>query len=144
MSKNAASDGNSLMTPGTWLAEVPRDRTLNIIKRLNLVRAGMSHVRNRILLGNDATGAEPTPGRPRVDTMAETAKLALEDLILLCDIMSTTIHAVAAAAIGSGEDPDTVLKWAHYDADDRELIEGVAELLGQGEDKHDGPPTGRN
>lgn len=141
MSRSAASDGNSLMTPGTWLAEVPRDRTLNIVKRLNLVRAGMGHVRNRILLGNDAAGAEPTPGRPRVDTVSETAKLALEDLILLRDIMSTTIHAVAAAAISSGADRDTVLKWAHYDADDRALIEGVADLLGP--EDHDAPPTAR-
>lgn len=132
------------MTPGTWLAEVTRERTLNIVKRLNLVRAGMAHVRNRILIGNDAAGAEPTPGRPRVDTVSETARLALDDLILLRDIMSTTIHAVAAAAIDSGADRDTVLNWAHYDADDRALIEGVAALLEQGHETPNDLPTDRN
>lgn len=142
MSNNDASQGNSLMTPGTWLAEVPRDRTLDIVQQLNLIRAGMGHVRDRILVGNDANGEEPTPGHPRVDTVSATAKVALNDLILLRDITATTIHAVAAAAIGSGADPDTVLKWAHYDADDRALIDGVADLLNQQEPNHQ--PTDRH
>ena len=38
-------------------------------------------------------------------------------------------RAQAAAAITGGADRDTVMKWAHYDADDRGLLEGVGDLL---------------
>ena len=134
MSNGAKPDRGYLLSPGTWLAEVPRDRTLNIVRRLNLVIAGLGHVRDRILLGVDAAGDQPEPGRPRADSVSDTTKLALEDLVLLRDITTTTIHAVAAAAIGSGGDRATVLKWAHYDVDDRALVEGVIGLLDQEDD----------
>lgn len=132
MSKAESGSGH-LLTPGTWLAEVSRDRTLNIVKRLNLVSAGLGHVRDRLLLGVDADGQEPTPSRPRADTVSDTTKLALDDLILLRDITTTTIHAVAAAAIDSGQDREVVLNWAKYDADDRALVQGVAGALDQDE-----------
>jgi hypothetical protein len=119
-----------LLTPGTWLAAVPRDRTIDIVYRLNLVIAGMGYVQDRLLVG-EADGQQPCPERPRADTVADTAQLALEDLILLRDITATTIHAVAAAAITGGADRATVMKWAHYGAGDQALVEGVDELLGR-------------
>jgi hypothetical protein len=47
----------------------------------------------------------------------------------LRDITSTTIHAVAAAAIAAGTDRYTATTWAHYDADDQALNEGIDIIL---------------
>jgi hypothetical protein len=132
-----ASGDNHLMTPGTWLAEVSRDRTINIVERLNLLIAGIGRVRDRILIGVDTDGKQPCPDRPRADGVADTAELALEDLVLLRDITAATIHAVAAAAITGGADQDAVMKWAHYDADDRGLLEGVDDLLSRDHGRND-------
>lgn len=122
-------DVEHLMIPGTWLADVPREMTLEGVDRINLLIRGLSTVRNRILIGVDSDGNEPSPGRPRADVTAETARQALEDLILLRDITSTTIHTVAAAAIAGGVDRNNVVAWAHYDADDQALIEGIDMVL---------------
>lgn len=118
-----------LIVPGTWLADVPRGLTLEVGSRINLLISGLNAVRNGMLLGIDSDGNEPSPGHPRSDITAETAKLALNDLILLRDITSTTIHAVAAAAIAGGIERDTAVRWAHYDADDQALIEGIDLVL---------------
>ncbi|MCV7024381.1 MULTISPECIES: hypothetical protein [Mycolicibacterium] len=118
-----------LLVPGTWLADVPRELTLEVVDRINLLIGGMNTVRNRMLLGVDSDGNEPSPGRPRSDATAETTRRALEDLILLRDITSTTIHAVAAAAIEGGVERNDVETWASYEADDQALIEGIDMLL---------------
>lgn len=122
-------DVEHLIIPGTWLADVPREMTLEGVDRINLLIRGLSTVRNRILIGVDSDGNEPSPGRPRADVTAETARQALEDLILLRDITSTTIHTVAAAAIAGGVDRKSAVAWAHYDADDQALIEGIDMVL---------------
>jgi hypothetical protein len=44
---------------------------------------------------------------------------------------------VEAAAITGGADQDTVMKWAHYDADDRGLLEGVDDLLSRDHGRND-------
>ncbi|MBV8350195.1 MAG: hypothetical protein JOZ49_22590 [Mycolicibacterium sp.] len=107
----------------------PRALTLEIAYRLNLLISGLQSVRNQILIGVDANGNEPVPGHPRLDTTAHTTRTALEDLITLRDITSTTIHAVAAAAIAAGIDRYTATTWAHYDADDQALNEGIDTIL---------------
>lgn len=130
VSTNSGGDAeNPLLIPGTWLGDVPRVLTLNVASRINLLIGGLNRVRNHILIGVDADGNEPEPGRPRADTTAETAKAALDDLITLRDIISTTIHAVAAAAITAGVDSDTATAWAHYDTDDQALNEGIDTIL---------------
>lgn len=118
-----------LLVPGTWLADVPREMTLEVVDRINLLIGGLNTVRNRILLGGDEDGNEPSPGRPRTDVTGATTRQALEDLILLRDITSTTIHAVAAAAISGGVDRENAVSWAHYEADDQALIEGIDMVL---------------
>ncbi|MEX7469034.1 hypothetical protein AB4Z39_04905 [Mycobacterium adipatum] len=124
-----------LLVPGTWLADVPRELTLEVVDRINLLIGGMNTVRNRMLLGVDSDGNEPSPGHPRSDVTAETTRRALEDLILLRDITSTTIHAVAAAAIEGGVDRNNVETWASYEADDQAMIEGIDMLLTGGTER---------
>jgi hypothetical protein len=104
-------------------ATIPRDRTIAIVEFINLAIAGLGSVRDRILIGVDADGHEPLPGHPRADTVADTAQLALDDLIQLRRVVATAIHAVAAT-ISGGVERETVMKWAYYDSDDRRpLIE---------------------
>lgn len=67
-----------LLVPGTWLADVPRELTLEVVDRINLLIGGMNTVRNRMLLGVDSDGNEPSPGHPRSDVTAETTRRALE------------------------------------------------------------------
>src|ERR1700756_1553773 len=122
---NSGAGEHPLLTAGTWLADVPRAMTLDIAYRLNLLISGLQSVRNHMLIGVDANGDEPAPGHNRADTTAHTARTALEDLITLPDITSTTTHAVAAAAIAAGIDRYTATTWAHYDADDQALNEGI-------------------
>ena len=123
-----------LMVPGTWLVDVPRELTLDAVGRVNLVIAATNSVRNQILLGVDTAGSEPAPGHPRSDMTADTARQALEDLVLIRDMVSCTIHAVAAAAIAGGVDRSAVVQWAHYDADDQALIEGIGVVLAEHSD----------
>lgn len=118
-----------LLVPWTWLAEVPRELTIEVVDRINLLIGGLNSVRNRMLLGVDSDGNEPSPDHPRSDITAETAKQALDDLVLLRDITSTTIHALAAAAIAGGVERDNTVSWAHYEADDQALIEGIDLVL---------------
>ncbi|KAA1250332.1 hypothetical protein F0Q45_10360 [Mycobacterium simiae] len=114
-SSATAASADHLLTPGTWLAMVPRDQTIKIVEFLNLASAGLGYVRDRILIGVDADDQQPSPGHPRADTIADTAHLALDDLVQLRGLVASTIRAVAAAAISGGADPETVMKWARED-----------------------------
>jgi hypothetical protein len=59
--------------PGTWLADVPRDTTLEVVALINIGAKALEDARNTLLLG-DGNGELPGPGQTRVDTTAHIAE----------------------------------------------------------------------
>lgn len=127
--KRADHGGNYLAAAGTWLAEVPRDYTLAVVERINLAIRGLEHSRDQVLIGEAENGEEPSPDRPRADSVAATARRAIEDLAQVRDFVLSATYMVASAAESAGVETEVTSEWvdaALGEVDDTELLKAAA------------------
>lgn len=84
--------------PGTWLADVPRDTTLEVVALINIGVKALEYARNTLLLGVDGNGEQPGPGQTRVDTTAQTAERVIETVDDLACVIDAIRRGVLAAS----------------------------------------------
>jgi hypothetical protein len=70
--------GDQIAPLGTWLADVPRDATLEIVELMNLGIRALEYARDTMLFGRRENDHQPLPGQSRIDATAQTAQRVIE------------------------------------------------------------------